>query len=40
VQKDVILLLDVFSKNEKENLSRSELSELVKIKNESVKNYE
>jgi mRNA-degrading endonuclease RelE of RelBE toxin-antitoxin system len=40
VQKDVILLLDVFSKNEKENLSRSELSELVKIKNEAVKDYE
>lgn len=40
VQKDVILLLDIFSKNEKENLSRAELSELVKIKNEAVKDYE
>ena len=36
----IILLLDIYAKNEKEDISRSELIELVRIKDEELAQYE
>ena len=40
VRKDFVLLLDIYAKNEKPDISKNELKDLVEIKREELDKYE